>query len=30
MPYAFDLNDNATVDRWNINTYSCVLLALYC
>ena len=31
MPtYAFDLNDNVTVDRWNINTYSYVLLALCC
>ena len=29
MPtYAFDLNGNATVDRWNINTYSFVLLEL--
>ena len=30
VPYAFDFNGNATVDRWNINTYSCVLLALCC
>ena len=31
MPtYAFDLNDNVTVDRWNINTYFYVLLALCC
>ena len=28
--YAFDLNGNVTVDRWNINTYSYVLLALCC
>ena len=31
MPtYAFDLNGNVTVDRWNINTYSYVFLALCC
>ena len=31
MPtYAFDLNGNVTVDRWNINIYSYVLLALCC
>ena len=28
--YAFNLNDNATVDRCNINTYFCVILALCC
>ena len=28
--YAFNLNGNVTVDRWNINTYSYVLLALCC
>ena len=28
VSYAFDLNGNITVDRWNINTYSCVLLEL--
>ena len=31
MPtYAFDLNGNVTIDRWNINTYSYVFLALCC
>lgn len=25
VPYAFDEQGNATVDRWNTKTYSCIL-----